>query len=163
MKRLGCLLLALAMLLTLAPALRTTANAAGVITGSRGSSEWSLDTDTGKLTISLTGTSPRWAEAVGYDYLNTLKEQVKSVVFVGNYTEIGHGSFRDFSNLSSVEIPDTVTAIGGHAFSGCALRSLPTGRACTAAREARPAITPPPPEQRTSCRMLSKAAPAFWA
>ena len=124
MKRLGCLLLALAMLLTLAPALRTTANAAGVITGSRGSSEWSLDTDTGKLTISLTGTSPRWAEAVGYDYLNTLKEQVKSVVFVGNYTEIGYRSFRDFSNLSSVEIPDTVTAIGGHAFSGCALRSL---------------------------------------
>ena len=42
----------------------------------------------------------------------------------GSVTAIGSEAFRDCAGLTSVSIPDCVTAIGGHAFSGSGLESV---------------------------------------
>ena len=47
------------------------------------------------------------------------KEEVKTVEFKGNITEIDSAVFRDFKNLENIIIPNTVKKIGNSAFEGC--------------------------------------------
>lgn len=53
---------------------------------------------------------------------------LQSVVFLGDISVIPEGLFRSCGSLKTVQIPDSVTEIGAHAFSGTGLRYLEIGR-----------------------------------
>ena len=116
MKKIISLLLSLAMLLTITSGLNLTAYA-DVQTGKCGDNvTYSLDTETGVLTISGTG------EMTDYPYNSTpFGDDTKIKVITIDYgvTGIGEYAFDDCTSLASVTIPDSVTSIGEWAFDGC--------------------------------------------
>ena len=88
-----------------------------VITGSCGENvNWSLDTATGVMTISGIGPMDDYSEVRPefYEY----KDSITSIVVEEGVTEIGKFAFYDCENLESINIPDSVTAIGNRAFEG---------------------------------------------
>lgn len=78
--------------------------------------KWSLDTETGLLSITGSGRMMDYGypPAPWYDY----RSIVKSASIGDQITSIGKYAF-DCSNLTSVTIPNSVTEIGEGAFSGC--------------------------------------------
>lgn len=90
---------------------------------------WTLDKETGTLTIS--GTSVIYDSNPSYypsdtnwcdDYKNDYKDQIKTVIIEEGVTGIGHYAFYNCKNLKSITIPDSATFIGPYAFQDC--RSL---------------------------------------
>lgn len=82
------------------------------------SAKWSLDTDTGVLTISGSG------DMYDYDYTDDVpwysqKNSIKSVNIGNGVTSIGERAFEDCSSLKNITIPDGVTSIGWRAFEVC--------------------------------------------
>ena len=135
--RLLSALLALAMLLALLPTAAFAEDTVyGTISGAPGGNcgaegdgsdvKWSFDTTTGTLIISGTGAMK--------DYTNNLstrrstapwaEEQVAQVVINEGVTRIGNSVFGYCNNLKNIEIPETVTKIGGSAFQGAGLTSI---------------------------------------
>ena len=119
MKKIISLLLSLAMLLSIVSVVDFSAFA-DVQTGWCGSGvEYSLDTETGELTIS--------GEGDMYDYrYSSIKESpflnnsnVKSVIIYKGVTSIGPAVFFGCTNLTSVTIPNSVTSISDKAFYNC--------------------------------------------
>ena len=105
---------------------------------------WTLDTDTGVLTISGTGGMDDyyygWSEAhvPWYDHVSLIKSvniaygvttigdfafyecyQLTSFTIPGSVTSIGDDAFFNCYQLTSITIPDSVTSIGDNAFSSC--------------------------------------------
>ena len=116
MKKIISLLLSLAMLLTITSGLNLTAYA-DVQTGSCGDNvKYSLDTETGVLTISGTGDMNNYPSHYSPFNNNSI---VKTVIIENNVTSIGSDAFRDCTSLTSVTIPDSVTSIGGDSFLDC--------------------------------------------
>ncbi len=77
---------------------------------------WELDLDTGKLTISGTGTMYNYYDdQPWYNY----KDDITSVVIENGITSIGNNAFYNCTSLTSITIPDSITSIGGSAFEGC--------------------------------------------
>jgi len=112
MKKVISLFLSLAMLLSIVSVVDFSAYA-DVQTGSCGDNvTYSLDTETGVLTISGTGDMYSY----GPFYENT---NIKSVIIENCVTSIGDGVFQGCTSLRSVTIPDSVTSIGDDAFYGC--------------------------------------------
>ena len=78
---------------------------------------YSLTSD-GVLTISGTGAMADYTAASGqpwYSYVSS----ITSVVVEAGVTHIGNSSFRDFTYMTSVSLPDGLETIGNYAFSGC--------------------------------------------
>ncbi|MBR1915691.1 MAG: leucine-rich repeat domain-containing protein [Alphaproteobacteria bacterium] len=75
---------------------------------------WSLDTQTGVLTISGEGamTDYYWRSAPWY----SKRSSIDSVQISEGITSIGQCAFDGSTNLSSVSIPSSVTSIGNYAF-----------------------------------------------
>ena len=74
---------------------------------------WTLD-DEGTLTISGTG------EMIYAYYLHDkYSEDIKKAVIENGVTNIVNDAFGNYTNLTSITIPDSVTNIGDHAFSSC--------------------------------------------
>jgi hypothetical protein len=117
MKKIISLLLSLAMLLTITSGLNLTAYA-DVQTGKCGDNvTYSLDTETGVLTISGTGKMTafsRFDDSPFYQNSN-----IKSVIIGNGVTSIGDYVFEGCENLTSVTIPNTVISIGDDAFDCC--------------------------------------------
>ena len=112
MKKVISLFLSLAMLLSIVSVVDFSAYA-DVQTGSCGDNvTYSLDTETGVLTISGTGDMYSY----GPFYENT---NIKSVIIENGVTSIGDGVFQGCTSLRSVTIPDSVTSIDSSAFSSC--------------------------------------------
>ena len=115
MKKIISLLLSLAMLLTITSGLNLTAFA-DVKTGKCGDNvTYSLDTETGVLTISGTGDMADYSTYSPFDDNNS----VESVIIENGVTSIGGGVFEYCTSLISVTIPNTVTSIGDSAFYNC--------------------------------------------
>ena len=122
-------------------------------TGSCGDAlTWTLDSDTGTLTISGSGEMTDWDyldHAPWYEQRDTIRTLVitEGVSSVGqrafydcmaltavtlpkNITKVGDSAFSDCGALREITLPDSITALGSGAFSGCsALTSvkLPQG------------------------------------
>ena len=134
--------LMLTMLITLLPQLALPARAAESISGTCGKNlTWSLNRDTGELTISGSGDMPDWSYsdvAPWYEYRNEITsvgiedcvtaigdyaflrcENLISVTIPDSVTSIGSGAFFDCINLTSVTFPDHLMNIGQNAFNGC--------------------------------------------
>ena len=79
---------------------------------------WSLDTDTGLLTISGTGYMYNWNYYGDVPWFSN-RSSVKTVVIPDSVTSIGRWAFGYCESLTSVTIPDSVTSIGDEAFNNC--------------------------------------------
>lgn len=81
---------------------------------------WSLDTDTGVLSITGTGEMtfdiiPPWCNS---------RNHILHVIIENGVTSIADSAFHGCTGLTSVSIPDSVTSIGNSAFSSTALCSI---------------------------------------
>ena len=105
---------------------------AAIQTGVCGSNvTWSLDTDTGVLTISGTGNMSDLIRRDGrtnvysnFPAWNDYSSMIKTVIISEGVTSIRKNAFIGCSNLTSVSIPEGITSIGEDAFNGCS--SLPS-------------------------------------
>ena len=125
MKKVISLFLSLAMLLSIVSVVDFSAYAS-VETGKCGDNvTYSLDTETGVLTISGTGNMRDYTvkQYNSYIFRNTFLDSndqyVKKLIIDFGVTSIGEYSFYNCTRLESVTIPDSVTSIGSCAFSGC--------------------------------------------
>ena len=125
MKKVISLFLSLTMLLSIVSVVDFSAFAS-VQTGKCGDNlKYSLDTETGVLTISGTGNMRDYTvkQYNSYIFRNTFLDSndqyVKKLIIDFGVTSIGEYSFYNCTRLESVTIPDSVTSIGGCAFSGC--------------------------------------------
>ena len=92
---------------------------------------WSLDTDTGVLTVSGTGDMYNWSSVSNVPWYSN-RSSVKTVVIGDSVTSIGNYAFNNCTGLTSITIPDSVTSIGDYAFSGCTgLTSVTIGNSVT--------------------------------
>ena len=124
MKKLFSLFLSLAMLLSIVSVVDFSAYA-DVQTGKLGDNvTYSLDTETGLLTISGTGNMYDYKVSF-HDYnkreyysSTPLKmENIKNIIIESGVTDIGDAVFFN-CKIQSITIPDTVTRIGNYAFIG---------------------------------------------
>ncbi len=77
---------------------------------------WTLDTESGILTISGTGAMTDYSvSAPWYPYSSF----IKTVIIEDGVASIGNWAFYFCTNLTSVTIPNSVTSIGGAAFINC--------------------------------------------
>ena len=125
MKKVISLFLSLTMLLSIVSVVDFSAYAS-VETGKCGDNvTYSLDTETGVLTISGTGNMRDYTvkQYNSYIFRNTFLDSndqyVKKLIIDFGVTSIGEYSFYNCTRLESVTIPDSVTSIGSCAFSGC--------------------------------------------
>ena len=121
-KRIFSLLLALALLCTLLPQVTIPASAetySGTC-GAEGDGSnltWTLDTETGVLTITGSGAMAGygWDETPWHEYCET----IQAVSLPDGMTSIGTSAFYNCTLLTSVTIPDSVINIGVSAFYNC--------------------------------------------
>ena len=96
-----------------------TASAANTQSGKCGTNaKWTLDLDTGELTISGSGDMKNYQTPSDRPWKNYLQD-ITSVTVESGITSIGDFAFASLEKLSSVNISDTVKSIGKQAFSGC--------------------------------------------
>ena len=79
---------------------------------------WSLDTETGVITISGTGAMADYS-AGSTPWFEYRDYSITSAVISNGITRIGNGAFWSCWKLTSVTIPNSVTSIGSDAFSFC--------------------------------------------
>ena len=115
MKKVISLILSVAMLLSIVSVVDFSAFA-DVKTGKCGDNvTYSLDTETGVLTISGTGKMTDYsAEDCPFN-----SKTYKSVIIESGVTSIGNEAFYGCTSLTSVTIPDSVTSIGSYVFYKC--------------------------------------------
>ena len=84
---------------------------------------WTLDSESGLLTIFGSGEMSNWFVTSWPDSINppwySSRSSIKVVEIVQGVTSIGDCAFDNCENLTSVMIPDSVTNIGRKAFSSC--------------------------------------------
>ncbi len=117
MKKALSVLLSILMIVTTLTALPLSAHAQ-TLSGKCGPSvDYALDTQTGKLTLSGTGSM--------YNYTasdtpwNNYKATIKTAEIQKGITQIGENSFNGCTNLSTVSFTDGLKIIGASAFVGC--------------------------------------------
>ncbi len=79
---------------------------------------WSLDTETGELVISGTGSMKSFIYSSSMPWYN-YRSSIKKVTIGNGVTSIGKNAFYSCDSLTSVTIGNGVTSIGGYAFENC--------------------------------------------
>ena len=79
---------------------------------------YTLDTGTGVLEISGTGTMKKWLDSDKVPWYAN-RSSIRIVKIANGVTNIGGWAFCPCYNLTSITIPDSVTSIGNYAFEGC--------------------------------------------
>lgn len=79
---------------------------------------WSVDEETGTLTISGTGEIQDYGNTNDTPW-NEYSQEVTKVVIGDGVTAIGQNSFENYPNVEAVEIGSSVTKIGNGAFGSC--------------------------------------------
>ncbi len=103
---------------------------ADVVNGAFKDVSFSLDLQTGTLTISGIGTIIGEINGLGNSWKNWMhleisENDVKNVIIQNGITSIGDYAFKDFGSITSIKIPNSVTSIGKDAFYGCcSLKSI---------------------------------------
>ena len=123
-KRALSLLLALALLCAAAPRLALPASAE-VLSGSCGANlTWTLDTQTGVLSIAGSGNMMNYSGGDAVPWCDC-RSMITSVSLPEGLKTIGAYAFYGCTGLTSVTIPDSAAEIRNNAFDGCsALRSV---------------------------------------
>ena len=116
MKKVISLFLTLAMLLSIVSVVDFSAFA-DVQTGKCGENvTYSIDTETGELTISGKGTMANYSLNNSPFYHNS---DIKTITISSGVTSIGNVVFKYCTSLTSITLPDGVTSIGDDAFYNC--------------------------------------------
>ena len=68
-------------------------------------------------TITITGTGETYDAAIDWSSID--KSKIKKIIFNGNITYLGDGSFSGFTNVESIILPDTLEVIGWGALAEC--------------------------------------------
>lgn len=76
---------------------------------------WTLNTSSGELVISGTGSMYTSSPSPWY----TNRDSIKTINIADGVTNISHEAFKDCTKLNSVELPESVTSIDYGVFSGC--------------------------------------------
>jgi len=134
-KKLLSVVLTIALVIGLLPGMTLTANA-DTFSGSAGANlTWTLDASTGLLSISGTGPMDEWrawiptdtpgqARMSPYAPWHRHRESIRSVHIAEGVTTIGSNAFLELGNITAVNIPASVTHIGGGAFSESGITSI---------------------------------------
>ena len=89
---------------------------------------WSLDTESGLLSFSGSGSMSYSGNAPWYEY----RTSVKNISLPEGVTSIKSSAFSECSNLKEIEFPNSVTSIGSSALSRCtSLRKVTFGKNLT--------------------------------
>ena len=79
---------------------------------------WSLDVNTGVLTISGTGPMDNYDGSISRPWnSSTIQNAIKSIIIEEDVTSIGNKAFESLDKLTSVSFPKSLTTIGEDAFS----------------------------------------------
>ena len=100
-----------------------------VVSGVSGDCAWSLNTETGEMTVSGSGAMADYDFPLTNIPWYTYRDTISKLTVKKNVTKIGKNSFRDCLRMTAVTLPSTLTAIGESAFCGSGIRSvkLPNG------------------------------------
>ena len=132
-KKIGSVLLILALLIALVPTVLFQARAE-TLSGSCGKhASWTLNRSTGALVITGTGeiegetdpytTSREDLPGIRYGW-ETYRQEIRTVLIGSGITGIGKDAFRACGKLRSVVLPSSVSVIHSRAFEGCTALSL---------------------------------------
>ena len=115
MKRFLSMFMSIVMLLSITAGMNITANAE-VFSGYCGDNlTYNLDTDSGVLTISVTGEMYDYSSSTYAPWYSN-RSSVKTVEIKSGITSIGDYAFFNCDSLTSITIPNSVTSIGDYAF-----------------------------------------------
>ncbi len=118
MKKLLSIVLSVLLVVAMMPLTLIPASAASYSGKCGDNLTWSLDTETGVLTISGTGDMTNYTSTSKIPWYGH-RESIKKVTIENGVTSIGDTAFYWCIGLTSVTIPDTVTSIGFEAFYWC--------------------------------------------
>ena len=114
-KKMAIVLLSIVLIFSVIPMSALTVNAA-THSGKCGDNlTWSLDTETGVLSITGTGEMEDYDDAPWDSY----SDSIETVNIADTVTSIGNCAFCDCYSLTEITIPDSVTSIGNYAFEFC--------------------------------------------
>ncbi|MCC8072634.1 MAG: leucine-rich repeat domain-containing protein, partial [Clostridiales bacterium] len=141
MKKALSIFLSVVMLLSITAGIDFSAYAASYSGTCGDNLTWSLDTDTGVLTIDGSGDMTDYSSSKSipwYSYRTSITdvELLSGITSIGSYAfynctslisivisesviSIGWNAFRSCTSLTSITIPNSVTSISGAAFEGC--------------------------------------------
>lgn len=123
MKKITSLFLSLILLLNIVLTCQISSLAA-TATGTYGENlAWSLNTDTGELTISGTGEMKNVASSSDMPWAS-YNQVIKSVTVKNGVTSIGNHAFGYCSSLKSVSLPNSLTTIGDRSFTATAIETI---------------------------------------
>lgn len=131
MKKAISIILSIVLVISLMTGVGITADAA-TKTGTTGDLTWSLNTDTGVLTLSGTGYGENYANSTAKraPWYTLYRTVIQSVVVESGVKGIGDCSFYNCINIKSVTLADTVDTIGSDCFRSCSSLTnitLPSG------------------------------------
>lgn len=115
-KRLAKLMLTLVLMVTVICAMAVTAHAE-TYSGTAKGTKWSVNTDTGVLTIDVEGPMGSWTQ--GSQPWYKYRDSITTLDFASSTSKITNYAFSDLINLQVIEIPNSVEEIGNLAYVNC--------------------------------------------